>query len=151
MHYLSVGKVFTGSGLHSVVVGSPIPGERSQGQWDANTFADGWGTYFVQGGMYSHKQYGPREGRLSLVLGAGNQIPVVCSDILFKLVMDDSVVICKMNPVNDYLGPILRCPPRLRGCIPVPAVRGRNVWPSLLHFLCLQECSCVLHLCCLRP
>lgn len=62
----------------------------------------------MQGGMYKHKRFTCDEGRLAVVLGAGNQIPVVCSDILYKLIMDDSVVICKMNPVNDYLGPILR-------------------------------------------
>ncbi len=45
---------------------------------------------------------------MSLVLGAGNQIAVVCTDILNKLVVEGSVVICKMNPVNEYLGPIIR-------------------------------------------
>jgi hypothetical protein len=62
----------------------------------------------MQGSLYKNKVYSKDEGKLALVLGAGNQIPVVCSDILYKLIMDDSVVICKMNPVNAYLGPILR-------------------------------------------
>ena len=49
---------------------------------------------------------------MALVLGAGNQTPVACMDILHKLLMDDAVVVCKMNPVNEYLGPFIRCAPR---------------------------------------
>jgi len=43
-----------------------------------------------------------------LVLGAGNQTPVVGLDILHVLVVDNRVVVCKMNPVNEYMGPYLR-------------------------------------------
>jgi hypothetical protein len=48
------------------------------------------------------------KGELALVLGAGNQTPVACLDILHKLFSDDAVVICKMNPVNEYLGKYIR-------------------------------------------
>lgn len=47
------------------------------------------------------------EGRVSLVLGAGNIAAIAPLDVLYKLVADGSVCMLKMNPVNDYLGPIL--------------------------------------------
>lgn len=47
-------------------------------------------------------------GAVALVLGAGNQAAVAPLDVLHKLVAEDSVVICKMNPVNEYVGPFLR-------------------------------------------
>lgn len=62
-----------------------------------------------QGELYRHKAEGTAgEGGVALVLGAGNQLPVVALDILHKLVFDDEVVVCKMNPVNEYLGPHVR-------------------------------------------
>lgn len=50
----------------------------------------------------------PTEGSVALVLGAGNQASVPPLDILHKLVVEGAVVICKMNPVNEYVGPFLR-------------------------------------------
>lgn len=47
-------------------------------------------------------------GGVALVLGAGNQQAVAALDILHKLIIDNEVVICKMNPVNEYQGPFLR-------------------------------------------
>jgi hypothetical protein len=63
----------------------------------------------TQGEAYRRKAEGAplHEGRVSLVLGAGNQVSVVALDILHKLVTCDEVVAVKMNPVNDYLGPLL--------------------------------------------
>ena len=46
-------------------------------------------------------------GRLSLVLGAGNVSSIGPMDALYKLFVEGSVVILKMNPVNEYLGPII--------------------------------------------
>lgn len=64
----------------------------------------------TQGALYQRMQAaGPGKGAVALVLGAGNQLPVVMLDILHMLVLQDSVVICKMNPVNEYLGPFVRC------------------------------------------
>lgn len=45
---------------------------------------------------------------LSCHAGAGNQLPVVALDILHMLLAEDQVVLVKMNPVNDYYGPLLR-------------------------------------------
>ena len=36
------------------------------------------------------------------------QVPVVALDIAHKLLVDDQVVICKMNPVNAWAGPYIR-------------------------------------------
>jgi hypothetical protein len=46
-------------------------------------------------------------GKVALVLGAGNQTAVAALDILHKLIAENAVVICKMNPVNEYAGPYL--------------------------------------------
>lgn len=44
-------------------------------------------------------------GYLTLRTGAGNQAAVVALDLLHRLLYQDSVVVVKMNPVNDNLGP----------------------------------------------
>ena len=63
----------------------------------------------LQGANYRRKAQGKRAtGQVSLVLGAGNQTPVACMDILHKLFAEDAVVVCKMNPVNEYLGKFIR-------------------------------------------
>lgn len=73
---------------------------------------------FAQGALYCAKKEGnaPSQGRVALVLGAGNQASVICHDILHMLMAEDAVVICKMNPVNEYLGPYIRSAPGLQ-CI----------------------------------
>ena len=52
-----------------------------------------------------YRQQDP-EGRVALVLGAGNVSAIVPLDILDRMVNCGEVVVCKMNPVNEYLGPI---------------------------------------------
>lgn len=44
-----------------------------------------------------------RVGKVALVLGAGNVAAITPLDVLQKLVLEDQVVILKMNPINDYL------------------------------------------------
>ncbi len=46
------------------------------------------------------------DGELALVLGAGNVSAIVPLDILDRMINCGEVVVCKMNPVNEYLGPI---------------------------------------------
>ena len=48
-----------------------------------------------------------REGALSLVLGAGNIAAIAPLDCFQKLFTEHSVVLLKMNPVNDYLVDVL--------------------------------------------
>ncbi len=44
---------------------------------------------------------------VTLVLGAGNVSAIPATDALTKIFQDDRAVLLKMNPVNDYLGPLL--------------------------------------------
>lgn len=58
-----------------------------------------------QGQLYRDKSAGKRPaGGVALVLGAGNVASIGPMDVLYKLFVDDEVVICKSNPVNAYLG-----------------------------------------------
>lgn len=47
-----------------------------------------------------------RPGKVALVLGAGNISALSFSDVLYKLFVEQRVVLLKMNPVNAYGGPI---------------------------------------------
>jgi hypothetical protein len=47
------------------------------------------------------------EPKVALVLGAGNVASIGPMDAFYKLFCEDQVVILKMNPVNDYLGPFM--------------------------------------------
>lgn len=44
-----------------------------------------------------------RHGKVALVLGAGNVSAITPLDVLQKLILENQVVILKMNPINDYL------------------------------------------------
>jgi aldehyde dehydrogenase (NAD(P)+) len=46
------------------------------------------------------------KGRVTLVLGAGNISSIAPLDVIYKLYAEGSVCLLKMNPVNDYLGPV---------------------------------------------
>lgn len=52
-----------------------------------------------------YKQSSPQP-RVALVLGAGNIAAIPPLDVLYKLIAEGAVCILKMNPVNQYLGPI---------------------------------------------
>lgn len=45
--------------------------------------------------------------RLGVVLGAGNVSSIGPLDVLYKLFVENQVVVLKMNPVNEWLGPYL--------------------------------------------
>ncbi len=47
------------------------------------------------------------KGKLALVLGAGNVSSIGPMDALYKLFVEGQVVVLKMNPVNEYLGPLI--------------------------------------------
>ncbi|MBD2099464.1 aldehyde dehydrogenase family protein [Leptolyngbya sp. FACHB-261] len=57
-----------------------------------------------QGAIYRQKR---TSGKLALVLGAGNISSIGPLDALHKLFVEDEVVLLKLNPVNEYLGPWL--------------------------------------------
>ncbi len=65
---------------------------------DANNLAESIGVFYDQDNP---------PGKLSLVLGAGNISAIPPLDILHKLLAEGEVVVLKMNPINDYLGPVL--------------------------------------------
>ncbi|MBI3838233.1 MAG: aldehyde dehydrogenase family protein [Planctomycetia bacterium] len=50
------------------------------------------------------KNWGP--AKTALVLGAGNVSSIPVTDTLSKVFQEGKVVLLKMNPVNEYLGPI---------------------------------------------
>ncbi|MFZ1754198.1 MAG: aldehyde dehydrogenase family protein [Caldilineaceae bacterium] len=54
--------------------------------------------------FYRQKQ---PQGKVSLVLAAGNVSSIAPMDMLHKLLAEGSVCLVKMNPVNDGIGPIL--------------------------------------------
>jgi hypothetical protein len=56
------------------------------------------------GGIY---RVPPRIGSVALVLGAGNVASIAPLDVAHKLFVEGKVVVLKLNPVNDYLGPFL--------------------------------------------
>ena len=65
----------------------------------------------TQGRAYRER---PPAGRVGLVLGAGNVASIAPTDLLYKMFVCDQVVLVKMNPVNEYLGPVLE---RAFGCL----------------------------------
>lgn len=58
----------------------------------------------TQAHIYQDRQH---EGKVALVLGAGNVASIGPMDILYKLFQEDMVVLYKANPVNAYLGPLI--------------------------------------------
>lgn len=49
----------------------------------------------------------PHQGRLCVVLGGGNINAIPPTDVIYKMFVEGTVCILKMNPVNAYLGPFL--------------------------------------------
>src|SRR4030095_14651072 len=47
------------------------------------------------------------EGKLSLILGAGNVSSIPIMDVLAKMFIDGHVCVLKMNPVNEWVGPFI--------------------------------------------
>jgi hypothetical protein len=57
-----------------------------------------------QGALYRDP---PKEGKVALVLGAGNVSSIGPMDVFYKLFAEGEVVVLKMNPVNAWVGPHL--------------------------------------------
>ena len=74
--------------------------------------ADVWiakGKPASQGTIYREKPElpGRHEGRVCLVLGGGNVSSIPAMDALYKLFVEGELVLLKMNPVNEWVGPYL--------------------------------------------
>ena len=59
----------------------------------------------TQATVYRDKNHA---GKVALVLGAGNVASIGPLDIIYKLFMEDQVVLFKTNTVNAYLGPLIK-------------------------------------------
>ena len=71
--------------------------------------ADVWiepGKPASQGAIYRDGEK-KTEGRVCLVLGGGNVSSIPPMDVFYKLFVENEVVLLKMNPVNEALGPVL--------------------------------------------
>ncbi|MCY2994614.1 MAG: aldehyde dehydrogenase [Planctomycetota bacterium] len=53
-----------------------------------------------------YRMAGPRRAKTVAVLGAGNVSAIPLTDAFTKLFQEGGVVLLKMSPVNDYLGPV---------------------------------------------
>lgn len=49
----------------------------------------------------------PVHGKVGLVLGAGNVSSISATDVLHKMFVENQVILLKMNPVHEPLGPVL--------------------------------------------
>jgi hypothetical protein len=85
--------------------------------WDRLFYAGVMGEIWMQPGVeadgLTHTQAvayrRPRDdGRIVLVLGAGNVSSIGPMDALYKLFVENSVVVYKAHPVNAYLGPFMQ-------------------------------------------
>ncbi len=56
----------------------------------------------AQAGFYKRRD---PEGRVALVLGAGNVASIPVLDVIYKSFVEGAVCLLKMSPVNAYLGP----------------------------------------------
>lgn len=82
-----------------------LPSELSEKLLFGGFTADVWvepGKPATQGRIYRDKK-GP--GKVALVLGAGNVTSIPPMDVVYKLFVEDEVVVLKMNPVNAVAGP----------------------------------------------
>lgn len=71
--------------------------------------ADVWmepGKPATQGAIY--RESSKRPGRVCLVLGGGNVSSIPPMDVLYKLFVENDVVLLKMNPVNESLAGTIR-------------------------------------------
>jgi acyl-CoA reductase-like NAD-dependent aldehyde dehydrogenase len=86
-----------------------LPIEASEKLMFTGFTADIWiepGKPPSQGRIYREAN-GAGEGAVSLVLGAGNVSSIPPMDALYKLFVENEVVVLKMNPVNAAVGPHL--------------------------------------------
>ena len=99
-------RIRTSSGGQTIV--EVFPQSLSERFLYHNMLAEVWiepGRPPTQGGIYRKKAEGVYSpGRVALVLGAGNISSIGPLDLLYKLFVEDQVVVLKMHPVNGYLG-----------------------------------------------
>jgi acyl-CoA reductase-like NAD-dependent aldehyde dehydrogenase len=57
-----------------------------------------------QAGFYQRSQ---PEGKVTLILGAGNVSSIPVMDVLYKMFVEGGVCVLKLNPVNEWVAPFL--------------------------------------------
>ena len=80
-----------------------LPGMRAEVWMDPSVSLQNGG--IPQASYYKSVE---KEGKVCLVLGAGNIAALIPGDFMYKLLVEGQVIALKMNPVNEYLGPILK-------------------------------------------
>ena len=101
--------VATRTGADGRTVARVFPSTLMERLMFAGIRADVWiqkGKPASQGAIYREKR-GDSDGRVCLVLGGGNVSSIPAMDALYKLFVEDEVVLLKMNPVNEALGPVI--------------------------------------------
>ena len=94
--------VRTGTGGQSIVAVFPAT------RLEAAAYRDLRGEVWLEpGAQPTQGRRGDPAGRVCAVLGAGNQAAIPALDALYKLFVEDQVVLLKMNPVNAYAGPYI--------------------------------------------
>mgnify|MGYP000037973908 CR=1 FL=1 len=80
-------------------------------KFDALLFTGFTGEVWIEKGKAASQGVAYREpnpdGKVALVLGAGNVSSIGPMDVLYKMFVENEVVILKMNPVNEYVGPFI--------------------------------------------
>jgi aldehyde dehydrogenase (NAD(P)+) len=56
------------------------------------------------GGIY--RAGTPRESHVGAILGAGNLTSIPVMDVVYKVFVEDQVVVLKLNPITDHLSPV---------------------------------------------
>lgn len=85
-----------------------------------------------------------RQGKVALVLGAGNIASIAPLDVFHKLFSEHQVVMLKMNPVNDYLTPYLEA--ALRPLIDCDALRIVKGGADVGDYLCRHPLIDEIHI-----
>ena len=78
-----------------------LPGVRAEVWMDPSVSLQDGG---IPQASFYHSQR--KKGQVCAILGVGNAASGVPGDFLYKLYVEGQVVALKMNPVNEYLGPI---------------------------------------------
>lgn len=104
--------IATRTGPGGCTIARVVPSTRMDRLLLPGVHADVWierGKPASQGAVYRRAESGDAsEGRVCLVLGGGNVSSIPPMDALYKLFVEDDVVLLKMNPVNEALGPVIR-------------------------------------------
>ncbi len=93
---------------------------------------------------YDSRSAERRQGKLAVVLGAGNIAAIAPLDVFQKLFAENQVAVLKMNPVNDYLIDFLE--PALKPLIDRGVLRIVRGGADVGHYLCNHPLVDAIHI-----